>query len=213
MANSRQQAVEAALRLFRAQGYAGTGLAQIWEESGSPKGSFYFNFPGGKHELALEALKLFGERLSHRIHEAAALHGEDPVSFVRFICARQARDLETSGWTQSCLAQQLANELAPGDEEMTTAIAAVTQTWINSMAVVMQHAAASREEATTLATAFLAALNGARSMSRTVLSKVPFESVAEMMTQMLTAASAHRRPRPAARRSPRNGKRRKLAAQ
>jgi AcrR family transcriptional regulator len=211
MANSRLLAVQAAERLFRAQGYGGTGLAQIWQESGSPKGSFYFNFPGGKHELALEALKLFGERLNNRIHEAAAMHAEDPVGFVRHICTRQARELEASGWTQSCLAQQLANELAPGDEEITSAIATVTQTWVNSMAVVLGRAIASPEEATTLATAFLAALNGARSMSRTVRSKVPFESVAEMMTQMLGAAAGHRKLRSSAQRAPQQGGRKRAA--
>src|SRR5580658_5384045 len=117
MANSRLLAVQAAERLFRAQGYGGTGLAQIWQESGSPKGSFYFNFPGGKHELALEALKLFAERRNQRMEEAVAASGGDPVEFVRVSCARMAQDLEASAWTRSCLVQQLASELAPGDEE------------------------------------------------------------------------------------------------
>src|SRR5580693_5326591 len=81
MATSRQQAIETAERLFRAQGYAGTGLAQIITESGSPKGSFYFNFPGGKHELALEALKIFGERLYKRIDEAATMSAGDVEKF------------------------------------------------------------------------------------------------------------------------------------
>src|SRR5580658_9717929 len=123
MANSRLLAVQAAERLFRAQGYGGTGLAQIWQESGSPKGSFYFNFPGGKHELALEALKLFGERRNQRIEEAATAAGGDPAEYVRISCAGMARDLEASGWTRSCLVQQLSSELAPGDEEITAAIA------------------------------------------------------------------------------------------
>ena len=56
--NARQDAIEAAVRLFRTQGYSATGLTQLLEESGAPKGSFYFHFPGGKQQLAIEAAKL-----------------------------------------------------------------------------------------------------------------------------------------------------------
>lgn len=54
--NSRQLAIETATRLFQSQGYYATGLTQIIEESGSPKGSFYHHFPNGKEELALAAM-------------------------------------------------------------------------------------------------------------------------------------------------------------
>jgi hypothetical protein len=43
-----------AMRLFRRQGYASTGLQQILSESGAPKGSLYHYFPGGKEGLACE---------------------------------------------------------------------------------------------------------------------------------------------------------------
>ena len=50
--DAREMAIQIAERLFAEQGYAATGLTQIIEESGSPKGSFYFHFPGGKRQLA-----------------------------------------------------------------------------------------------------------------------------------------------------------------
>jgi TetR/AcrR family transcriptional repressor of lmrAB and yxaGH operons len=190
MANSRQQAIETAEQLFRAQGYAGTGLAQIIAHSGSPKGSFYFNFPGGKHELALEALKLYGERLNQRIEESAAIAAGDPIEFVRFVCARQAREMEASGWTNSCLAQQLANELAPADDEITSAIATINQGWIARITQVMQRAAGSPEEARTLATAFFAGLSGSRTLARMVRSKAPFESLSVITIAVLTRTAS-----------------------
>jgi TetR/AcrR family transcriptional repressor of lmrAB and yxaGH operons len=49
--------VRKAAELFQKQGYNGTGLKQIIEESDTPKGSLYFHFPGGKEDLAIEALR------------------------------------------------------------------------------------------------------------------------------------------------------------
>jgi TetR/AcrR family transcriptional repressor of lmrAB and yxaGH operons len=43
-------------KLMRRQGYYATGLNQIVAESGAPKGSIYFHFPGGKEQLAAEAI-------------------------------------------------------------------------------------------------------------------------------------------------------------
>jgi AcrR family transcriptional regulator len=38
--DAKARAIAAAIRLIRMQGYAATGLSQILEESGAPKGSF-----------------------------------------------------------------------------------------------------------------------------------------------------------------------------
>ncbi|WP_413376083.1 TetR/AcrR family transcriptional regulator [Alkalihalobacillus sp. 1P02AB] len=56
-----------ASRLFQAQGYHGTGVKQIIEESNFPKGSLYYYFPGGKEELAIEAVKMTAEYVSKKI--------------------------------------------------------------------------------------------------------------------------------------------------
>ncbi|MDI5790417.1 helix-turn-helix domain containing protein [Bacillus licheniformis] len=67
-----------ASRLFRKQGYHATGLSQITAESGAPRGSLYYYFPGGKEELAQEAIQLTGERIKAYI--SSAISGEaDPV--------------------------------------------------------------------------------------------------------------------------------------
>jgi len=44
----KENLVRTAMRLFRRQGYASTGLQQILAESGAPRGSLYHYFPGGK---------------------------------------------------------------------------------------------------------------------------------------------------------------------
>lgn len=68
--NSREQFLKATAHLLRERGYSGTGVADIVSESGSPKGSLYFHFPGGKEELASLALADAGQNTCDAIRFA-----------------------------------------------------------------------------------------------------------------------------------------------
>ncbi|OOM75610.1 putative HTH-type transcriptional regulator YxaF [Clostridium puniceum] len=61
--NAKEKFIETAYKLFEVKGYNGTGLNEILKESGAPKGSLYYHFPNGKEELALESIKLAGEKI------------------------------------------------------------------------------------------------------------------------------------------------------
>ena len=54
--DSKEKILFAASKLFQRQGYHATGLNQIINESGCPKGSLYYYFPNGKEQLAVEAI-------------------------------------------------------------------------------------------------------------------------------------------------------------
>ena len=65
--NTKEKFIETACRLFEIKGYNATGLNEILAESGAPKGSLYYHFPKGKEELALESIKLAGEKIKNNI--------------------------------------------------------------------------------------------------------------------------------------------------
>ena len=52
--------MHATARLLQQQGYNATGVNEIVARSGAPKGSLYFHFPGGKEELAMQAMMSSG---------------------------------------------------------------------------------------------------------------------------------------------------------
>src|SRR5260370_126560 len=80
--DSRSRMVEAASELFRRRGYHGTAFSDVVRESGAPRGSIYFHFPGGKQELAREAVALAGDEIEEMV-ETAAGRSADPGSLVR----------------------------------------------------------------------------------------------------------------------------------
>lgn len=53
----RQPIINAAVALFRRQGFARTGLNEIEDISGAPKGSLYHYFPLGKSSIAVAAVE------------------------------------------------------------------------------------------------------------------------------------------------------------
>lgn len=54
---SKTRIVRATLDLLSQSGLLGVGINQVVAESGTPKGSIYYYFPGGKLELAAAALE------------------------------------------------------------------------------------------------------------------------------------------------------------
>ena len=80
---SREQAIEKAAELFAERGFAATGVAEVIEKSGTPKGSFYFNFPGGKEELGVEAVRSAGGNLEAGINVLAE-SSDSPAGISRF---------------------------------------------------------------------------------------------------------------------------------
>src|SRR5580700_8419587 len=58
----RSRMVEGAVRLLATKGVEGTSFAEVLAATGSPRGSVYHHFPGGKPELLHAALDLASDR-------------------------------------------------------------------------------------------------------------------------------------------------------
>ena len=67
----RAPIIDAAVMLFRRQGYGGTGLNDIVDASGAPKGSLYHYFPEGKASIAIAAVEEAGRRVAETMMKLA----------------------------------------------------------------------------------------------------------------------------------------------
>lgn len=97
----RQAIVQAAVSLFRRQGYAATGLNEILARSGAPKGSLYHYFPGGKPQLGEAAVKLAGAAVTRTLadlRDRSSGASETLRGYVDLL----AMWMEKSNWRDGC---------------------------------------------------------------------------------------------------------------
>ncbi len=97
MADTHEKILITMARLIEKQGFHATGLNEIIRESGAPKGSVYYYFPGGKEQIGVEAILEAGKIISRRL--LALLEAEvDPVSAISSFILKMAESMETAGY-------------------------------------------------------------------------------------------------------------------
>src|SRR5213082_1445883 len=93
--DTRERMLASAAELFHTQGYHATGLNQLVSAGGAPKGSLYFHFPGGKEQLAAEAVTLSADRTREMLGAVVA-DAPDPGTGIRLVIERLAEALAAS---------------------------------------------------------------------------------------------------------------------
>jgi TetR/AcrR family transcriptional repressor of lmrAB and yxaGH operons len=177
--------LETAADLLRRQGYAATGWRQIVAESGTPWGSQSHHFPGGKEQLAAEALteasreyeKLLRAAFG-RMHPADAVLGWSKAAVVV---------LEESDWSDGCPMATVALERAHTSDELAAVCNAAFINWQRALAEAMTSRGVASGEARRLATFVLASIEGALLLARTRRSAEPLRTVARELADLLRA--------------------------
>jgi TetR/AcrR family transcriptional repressor of lmrAB and yxaGH operons len=178
-ARHKQSLVRTAMRLFRRQGYASTGLQQILAESGAPKGSLYHYFPGGKEAIGEAAVAMAGGMLRDMLADLAARHRE-PAAFLRAWCKVMAGWMQESGFQSGCPVATTLLETAPRSPAITAAGRRAIDGWIDVVAGVLARGGLARREARSRAQLVVAAMEGALIVSRVRRSARPILDVAKL---------------------------------
>ncbi|MCC7537437.1 MAG: TetR/AcrR family transcriptional regulator [Deltaproteobacteria bacterium] len=191
---TRARLVAKTAELLQRQGFHATGLAQIVAESGSPRGSVYFHFPGGKEELACAALsdagKLWRERLEAVI--GAAPH---PSAAVRAVCSVLASAMEASEFREGCPLATVALEAASSSERVRATIASHYAGWESLIAARVVSLGMAKRDAARLATFTLATLEGALMLAKVKRDATPIRDAGEQLARLAEAAGAFSKPR------------------
>ena len=129
----RMRMIDAAIELMRRSGLAGAGINEIVSESGAPKGSVYHFFPGGKEQLASEALGVHSQRVLVFV-DAALSRKRSPPEKVKALFDAFAFRLEEGDFRQSCPFGTVCLDLETELDGLRTLIAAAFADWTELIA-------------------------------------------------------------------------------
>jgi len=182
--STKEIILRTASELFQRQGYHGTGLNQIIEESGAPKGSLYYHFPNGKEEIAVEAIRLMKE---HVLEGAARdLEAKDTAAeaFQYHIC-KIASEFEKKHQMEGVQIGLIASETAATHEALRNSCQHAYADWQSLYTDRLIAFGYEKEMAKELAVTINALVEGAAILALTSTSGSPLYCVAKQLPSLL----------------------------
>ncbi|MFG3052824.1 TetR/AcrR family transcriptional regulator [Kitasatospora sp. NPDC048239] len=181
---TRERIVRATSRLLRRQGYEGTGIKQISREAEATLGSVYHFFPGGKQELAAEAIRHGDQEFAELLRQGLAAV-DDPADAV-VVCTRLlAEGLRESGWQDGCPITTTALETvgrAPAIEE---AVAEAFAHWRAVVEAKLRAAGIGGDDARELAATAINTLEGAELAAQVARSEEPLHLAGRHLARLI----------------------------
>ncbi|GAB1422391.1 transcriptional regulator YxaF [Anaerolineales bacterium] len=184
MSSAREQIIEATCQLIEVQGYHATGLNQIISESGSPKGSLYYYFPGGKEELVTEAIRHTGEALKNHIQAQLALK-DDPAEAIADFMKQIALNVEKEAYQTGGPITSVAMESIATSETLRSVCNEVYQSCQAVFAEKLMMSGLPPDQAASLGVLIVSSIEGAVILCRTSQSPEPLNSVADHLAEWI----------------------------
>ncbi|MDX6584541.1 MAG: TetR/AcrR family transcriptional regulator, lmrAB and yxaGH operons repressor [Solirubrobacterales bacterium] len=184
--DTRRRMVAAAGALFRAQGYHATGLNQLVATGGAPKGSLYFHFPGGKEQLAVEAMREAAAEIRDQLRAAGAA-APDPAGAIVLVIDGLAAELVGTDFRSGCPLATVALDAASASEPIAAACREGYRSWRDTIAELLREHGLGADRAAALATVALSAVEGALLLARTERDLSALNQVKEHLVTVLRA--------------------------
>jgi AcrR family transcriptional regulator len=172
--DSRFRLVQSAAKLIALRGVNGTSFSDVLADSCGPRGSLYHHFPGGKNEMAIDAIAFTSEQiLTHQ----RAFPGGTPADVLAWFVAIFRHAVHASGGRCGCAVAGVALDTGePG--LLLEAARTAFSTWTAVLAEQFEQSGLPTARAQALATTTLAAMEGALILCRAARDTAPLETVA-----------------------------------
>lgn len=182
--SKRDQILMTAWRLFESQGYHATGINQIINESGVPKGSFYHYFPEGKEGLAVEAIEAISDGMSGKVRSVCA-GPDDCIMSITGMIRSIAQRLADTEYQEGGPLTTVALETATANERLNEACQRAYNKVHQEFVTQLVRGGFTEESARELSTTTMASLEGGILLSRTFHSTEPMEQIARQIESLM----------------------------
>ncbi|CAO5172075.1 TetR/AcrR family transcriptional regulator, transcriptional repressor for nem operon [Frankia sp. AiPs1] len=184
---SRQRIVAGAADMISRRGLNATSIREVAKHAQTPLGSTYHYFPGGKQQLAAEAVRFTGDAVATRLR---GMLRAGPVDGLLALLALWRGVLTGTNFQAGCpvLAVSIEEPADDASPEVLAVAAAVFGGWEAQFAASMRLHGADSGTAEPLATLVIAAIEGAVAMCRAQRSTQPLDRVAAQLESLVRAA-------------------------
>jgi len=184
---ARGRMVLGAADMIRRRGLAATSIRELAKHAGAPLGSTYHYFPGGKRQLATEAVRVTGDTVTEALRRELEA---GPVEGLHTFLEHWKSVLISTDFQAGCPLLAVAVE-SGGDDDMQdarTVAAEVFTTWRTLLARSLRAHGVKRTDADRLAALIVTATEGAIALCRAQRSTEPLEVVAHTLDDLVRSA-------------------------
>jgi AcrR family transcriptional regulator len=186
----RERMVYSAVQLVRTQGVAATGVRQVVEHSGAPRGSFQHYFPGGKDQLVGEALLWAGDFAAHWAATYPRTTSKPtPGGLFAHLVKQWKDEFTTRGYERGCPVLATTADLAGSDSAVNEQLRAALDRWEQAVVAELVRMTIPRRRARRLATLMISTLEGAIMSARVRRDVTPLTTVVAELSPVLNAAT------------------------
>ena len=137
--NTREEIIRKGAELIHAQGFNATGLQQILQAAGIPKGSFYFYFKS-KEDFGLEIIDYFSEIINGTFTRYLSDKKISPMKRLGELFDFFEAAFQKNGSALGCPIGNLSLELADTNERLRVHLVGVIETLIAQIELCLQEA-------------------------------------------------------------------------
>lgn len=187
--NTPNQLLDAGRELFSAHGYNATGIQQITDLAGVPKGSFYNHF-ASKEVFAATIIDQYAEELRQDWIEMMRAAPPEPAAAIRYAFTQLIARHESSSCWKGCLIGNFAAEMAETSQLCRQHLAAAMKGWRAALAKLIRDAQNAGEvrhdmDAVALAALMLDVWEGALLRMKVDQSTAPLRESTDLMLNHL----------------------------
>ena len=183
---SRRQLVAGAADMIRRRGVGAASIREVAKHAQAPLGSTYHYFPGGKQQLATEAVRFAGNTVARALDEKLR---DGPVQGLRAFLGLWRDVLIDNDFQAGCPVLAAAVEQPASEEEspVHAAAAEAFSGWRSRLADSLAQNGVDAAAAEQLATLVVAAVEGAVVLCRARRSAEPLDHVAAQLDGLIGA--------------------------